>query len=318
MTRGYVTIATGDERYYRMARNLLRSYRQTCRKRLPFALIADRRNQYTAEFDDVVILENPSRCWMDKLALPESCPYGETIFVDADCLVYRDIGYLWKLFADGPDFSCFGAALPLDSEEGWFTGEAEKLYPIHFVTHLHGVLYFIRKGDTAGRMQKLCRKLVADYHKVTYKAFNDAPADEPVFALAMAILDLKPARRHPEDYCFAPFATELRTNFYKRRVSYTNPKDGRVNCCAIVHWGNRNTETCRYRFDAHAVNFSDEYRGPLPGAVQWLLYGTGSLYVLYWLEDQGRRLSRWIRWFFGRVRAKILGLAGIPVGRDSG
>ena len=91
MVRGFVTIATGHERYYRMARNLLRSYRQNCSERVRFALIADRRNEYTEEFDDVVILENPANNWMDKLELLCNCPYDENIFIDADCLVYRDI-----------------------------------------------------------------------------------------------------------------------------------------------------------------------------------------------------------------------------------
>ena len=87
MTKGFITIATGDERYYRMARTLLRSYRQTCAEPVRFAVIADRENEYTAEFDDVVILEKPTNSWMDKLQLLQCCPYDENIFIDADCLV---------------------------------------------------------------------------------------------------------------------------------------------------------------------------------------------------------------------------------------
>lgn len=42
--RGFVTIATGDEKYYKLAFNLLRSYKLHCTgEKLPFAVICDRK-----------------------------------------------------------------------------------------------------------------------------------------------------------------------------------------------------------------------------------------------------------------------------------
>lgn len=55
--RGFVTVATGNEYYYKLARNLLRSYR-IFNFKYPFAILCDRNNKYTEEFDDVVILDN--------------------------------------------------------------------------------------------------------------------------------------------------------------------------------------------------------------------------------------------------------------------
>ena len=54
MTAGIVTIATGHERYYRMARNLLNSIRVS-NPGLKVSLITDRGNYMTEEFDDVII-----------------------------------------------------------------------------------------------------------------------------------------------------------------------------------------------------------------------------------------------------------------------
>ena len=56
MTKGFVTIATGKEMYYAMARNLLMSYRFHNHGGPPFAIICDRENNYTEDFDDVVSL----------------------------------------------------------------------------------------------------------------------------------------------------------------------------------------------------------------------------------------------------------------------
>lgn len=306
MKRGFVTIATGDERYYRMARNLLRSYRQNCKQPVRFALIADRHNEYTAEFDDVVILEHPSHSWMDKLELLKCCPYEENIFIDADCLVYQDISFLWELFEGADDFSCFGSALPMDAEGGWFTRDVEKLYPIQFITHLHGMLYFIRRGKSVLEMDRLCQKIISDYHSISFKAFNDVLADEPVFALAMAIMGMKPIARKPEYYCFVPFATRLMTDYRKRQVSYTNPKDGNVEGCCIVHWGNKNTQKAQYKADSHKLNYG--YPGSTEAGqkiVSFFLHRLNLLYCLYVLEDYGKVVSDWMQWFFERLRVKI-------------
>lgn len=91
MERGFVTIATGDEWYYRIAINLLRSYRLFSENPMPFALICDRERKETEEFDKVILMEEPSCTYLDKLRLPEYIPYDETIFVDADSLAFRDL-----------------------------------------------------------------------------------------------------------------------------------------------------------------------------------------------------------------------------------
>ena len=56
MTRGMITIATVDVHYYRIAANLLLSYRIFSDNPLPFAIIAEEENEYTALFDKVIIM----------------------------------------------------------------------------------------------------------------------------------------------------------------------------------------------------------------------------------------------------------------------
>lgn len=300
MTKGFVTIATGDVRYYHMARNLLRSYRDNCVEPVRFALIADRENEFTQEFDDVVLLPEPKKSWMDKIELLRSCPYDETIFIDADCLVYQDINFLWDVYRDADDFSCFGKKLPLDSTAGWFTAEAATQYPIHFITHLHGMLYFIRRGETIDRMYDLCQQIISDYNKLTFKAFNNTLADEPVYALAMAVLNLKPTERKPEYYCFVPFATKIKTNYLKRAVFFENPTDGAVNQCCIVHWGNTNTRKAPYIRDQDRLN---RCYGRPATLIDHIMGGW--VYGRCCAMETVKSVHGWIIWFFQRVVVKI-------------
>ena len=148
MTKGFVTIATGKEMYYAMARNLLMSYRFHNHGGPPFAIICDRENNYTEDFDDVVVMDSPMFSYLDKLRLPELAPYDETIFIDADSLVLRDLGGLWDVVAKSPDYGIYGAVLDPDSEEGRI--ELERSGPLrermHSPCSCQGGMRFVRKS----------------------------------------------------------------------------------------------------------------------------------------------------------------------------
>lgn len=95
ITRGFITIATGDIYYYKLAANLLKSYRYTTKKVMPFAIICEEENQYTDLFDVVVITKDASKSFMDKLLLLKLCPFDENVFLDSDILAYHDLNNYW-------------------------------------------------------------------------------------------------------------------------------------------------------------------------------------------------------------------------------
>lgn len=284
MTQGFVTIATGDEQYYRLARTLLRSYRQNAQEPMRFAVIADRHNAYTEEFDDVVILEDPKNSWMDKLSLLDNCPYDENIFIDADCTVYRDINFFFTLFEQQSDFSCFGIALPLDATWGWFTAQAAQVYPIHFITHLHGISYFIRKGEAIKELARLCEDIQKNYFKIEFRQFSAKMADETIFALAMAVMNMKPVTAQPDYYCFAPCSTYLSVDYLKRKNAFRNDWDGDVENAHIIHWSNEYTKKARYRLERHKIDHLYR-RGKVNALYSLFVYRLGPLGLMYRFQD---------------------------------
>ena len=116
--RGFVTMATGDEKYYQFARNLLYSYRLH-NKKLPFGIICDRENEYTKDFDDVVVIENATFTYSDKFRVFVDSPYEETVFIESDCLVYRNLDEMFELLAGGDDYTAFG--VNDDNIKVWFS-----------------------------------------------------------------------------------------------------------------------------------------------------------------------------------------------------
>ncbi len=248
-TKGFITLATGNKHYYLLATNLLSSYRAQAEEPRPFAIIAEEENEYTRLFDDTVIIHHPERSFMDKVRLLENLPYDENIFIDADCLVYKDINYLWNLFDESIGvFSAIGEELPLDSENGWFTKESIGTYAnqIGYIAHLHGGLYFLRKErKEAEAFLKTCEDIIVNYQNYHFRMF-DKPADEPVLALAMAAHHLPMVKYSPEIMCFYPSVTTFYADIRKQKAIFEIPwHQGKIEG-SIVHWGNYNTKRAVY------------------------------------------------------------------------
>ena len=247
-TKGFITIATGKEEYYVLARNLLDSYHYFCKNPLPFAILADRKNEYTVGFDDVLIFENgASNSYLDKLELGTYLPYDTTIFIDADCLAYGDLNQLFEDFADADDFSCFGRVLPLDDKTGWFEyknlgGLKEK---VSYVIGLHGGVYYIRNSEKARRVFESAKELVPDYTKFLFKGKFDTPGDEPLLALSMALNNCKPIPFKQEAICcYWEYMDCINIDISEGRAEITSNPRGSTN---LVHWGTRFTRGLLYQ-----------------------------------------------------------------------
>ena len=185
--RGFVTVATGSEVYYKMAANLLLSYRERGEGQYPFAIICDRENEYTAQFDHVILVEEFRGSTVDKL-LMWHCPYQESIFLDADILILDNIDDLWDVFRDADDVSVFGTVLPLDSQDGWFTYEGSGKYKpmVKYLLSMNGGIYYFRKTARAEKIFDDARAVIDDYDTIDFKYF-DTPQDEPLMAMSMVI-----------------------------------------------------------------------------------------------------------------------------------
>lgn len=244
MTRGFVTIATGDDCYRRLARNLLRSYRRHCPEPLPFAILTDRE---MPEFDRCILPEHPAGNYLDKLRLFESLPFDETIFIDADCLAFGDLNEMFRWFSEADDVSCHGRILPLTDRTGWFDYENLGKWQsrVSCCLGLHGGVYFIRRTPKAEAVFARARELAADYGSFRFRGNFPSPGDEPLMALAMAIEGCRPVPFRPEGICcFWERKGELRMDIRRGRAVYAGQRT------ILVHFGTRYTKKLRYRLQA--------------------------------------------------------------------
>lgn len=245
-TIGFFTVATGDEQYYRLARNLLRSYRHFSEAPLPFALLADRENEYTQEFDDVILMENTTNSYLDKLSLYDYLPYDTSIFIDADCLAYGDLNNIPELFAQADDFCCFGRVLPLEDKTGWFNYEdlGELQSRVNYCVGLHGGIYYIRKTEKSAAVFVTAKQIAKEYHKYHFKGKFSTPGDEPIIALSMALNGCKPI---PHDTraicCYWEHENRMDLNMAKGQAWIRAQEKNTI----LVHWGTRFTRQLLYQ-----------------------------------------------------------------------
>ena len=203
--KGFVTVATGKESYYRMAHNLLLSYRYHAKTQTPFALLCDRQNEWTADFDQVVIIDTPACSFFDKLRILDLSPYDETIFIDADILVYKDLNAMWDWFKDGPDVGVLGAVYPNDSDKGWWDvnnlGELKDKVD-YKMTCIGGVYYVRKNGQDLPAFREKCKYIEQHYFDYQFKLFGDVLEDETIICLASCVHHFLPLKDWVEAFAF--------------------------------------------------------------------------------------------------------------------
>lgn len=258
ITKGFITLATGSEEYYRLARNLLHSYRFFSNCPLPFAILADRENEYTSEFDDVLIFKNGAKnSYLDKLSLSEYLPYDINIFIDSDCLAFGDLNRIFDCFDNADDFSCFGRTLPLEDKTGWFEYEnlGDLKSQVSYIVGLHGGIYYMRKGEMCNKIFQTAKSLVEDYYKFKFKGKFDTPGDEPLIALSMAVNKVKPVSFDRNAICcYWEYIDCISIDIEKALARIEREPKGST---ILLHWGTRYTRQLEYRKQVEVLNIME-------------------------------------------------------------
>ncbi|RPI54055.1 MAG: hypothetical protein EHM55_11960 [Acidobacteria bacterium] len=260
--RGILTLAFGQQRYVDMAIQLARSIRMNSPNQT-LAVVTDRSETDMKPWFDLVIPINPAHgtgMAAQKLDLYDNSPFRETIYIDADCLVVRDLAFLWTLFA-GLEMAAIGSELRSGSWAGMDVRNTCSQLAIPYVIQLQGGVYYFRQGDLAHRIFRTARELVARYDELGIARLRGAINDEPLISLAMAM-----CHQHPVDDSGRGMRTRLglsgtfEMDVLEGQCRFT--KHGTVVEPAIMHFGGRNTNGFYYRREKRKMDLHE--KGGLP------------------------------------------------------
>lgn len=258
MTRkGYITIAFGSEKYLEVARNLARSIKLNA-PGLPLAIVTDLFDADLSDFD-VVIPTDPSggRTLFHKLALDLYTPFDETIFLDSDCFVTRNMDSVWEAFTKHE----FGVVGEQRVSGEWFGTDIAAIRDACAIAGSmpkfnSGFIYW-ESGDLSDRVFAEAREMWSQYESIGLGQFRDTMfrADEPILSIGMARHGVQ-AMPDPGTVMNTPIGIRgrMRINLLSATCSFN--KDGRVVRPAVAHFCGFYRDGGYYRREAAFLSWS--------------------------------------------------------------
>jgi hypothetical protein len=185
--RGILTLASGPEHFHRWARYLLVSIRRldpTC----AVAVVTDQvDSRHLQGFDEVIPLD-PSKGlpYQQKLWLDDYSPFAETLFLDADCLLYCDLEQVW---ASVRSATTIGVAAREVAAPYWCADVSNLPAEYQVATYLeyNGGLVYWRASTRTGELFAEARDIFEHhYDAFGLRRFGAYPGDEPALALTLS------------------------------------------------------------------------------------------------------------------------------------
>jgi len=224
--QGYLTIATGSEKFLDYAINLRLSCIYNDPNR-PFALITDEKimkkiheREINHYFDQIIMYKGNYTGLLVKLDLYQLSPFDETFFIDADSLMIKDPNPAWELVV-GKHFVVQGR---VDHFERW-TGHTEKeikdMFGISYVPRFNGGFYYFNKSEKAVQVFKKANELVGEFKRIGFYLVHGFPDEEPIISVAIALCGLKPVP-DSSNIMFSPIGRGFwfKLSIPKRKISF--------------------------------------------------------------------------------------------------
>jgi hypothetical protein len=196
MEFGVVTIASGPRRYIDMAIALRRSIR-VHNPGAPVTLVTDAAAAadpaVRSAFDAVKAFADATvHPLLQKLCVDLYADHEHTLYIDADCLVFGDLGVVVERLRGAGSFSPVAYGEPVTRETTHHPETPDprialealgiERYPV-----VHSGVFYFDRSETARRVFEESRRILGLRERLGFRRFGSAPiADEPLMGMAMA------------------------------------------------------------------------------------------------------------------------------------
>jgi hypothetical protein len=194
--RSIITIATGKKLYVDLAVNLARSFIWWHpQSNIQFFIVTDSMEHIPKNVSEKVniITIQPGELgegFSSKLHLDKLAPEGQTLFIDSDCLIFKNLDSVFERFLNH-SVSVIGNYV---SKGEWF-GNIEAVCQKFGLPHLpkfNGGIYYLEKGPMASKVYETARALEKQYDDIGFKRLRNRPNDEQLMSLAMQLHNQQP------------------------------------------------------------------------------------------------------------------------------
>ncbi len=190
------------------------------------------------------------------MSIYDYSPFDETIFIDADTFVIRDISDWWHVFEESEhDVAVWGWNCTLDSPRvgKLLSAKAIEKYMLSHYIGFNGGVYYFRKSAEAAGIFKRATQLLETYIEDELHLYNGKMGDEPVMAIAMIEHGIYGTEDPNKERMFCtPGMTDLKIDVVKQLCVF---KKYDYFCRpAVMHWGTAETKGRIYVREAKKVS----------------------------------------------------------------
>jgi hypothetical protein len=276
--RQVLTIATGKKLYLDMAATLARSFflwhaNSSIKFQLVTDLVADIPADISNRIEIIPVRKGEiGEGFSPKLHLDKLARSGQTLFIDSDCLIYRNLDTVFRQF-EGHSFSVVGNYI---KEGEWFGNIAAicEHFKVPELPKFNGGVYYLEKGAMVGKLYEKAREIEQYYDEAGFIRLRNRPNDEVVLSTAMALFGQTPI---PDDGSimaeFVNFQSGIKSALsdgvaelynmpgHKYYQAHWPLQSARP---AIVHFLGQHNRTMPYMKEARLLKYLAVNRFPMP------------------------------------------------------
>ncbi len=259
--RGILTIAQGKQQYINMAKELAMSL-NISNPGLKKALATDSDDPELKLLFDVIIPTNDSFGIgiVQKLYMFDYSPFNETLFIDVDCLVLKDINFLFEEFRN-KDVSVIGRKVIEGKLFGFSVKEMQAKLNLAFVPTFNGGTYYFKKNEKALCVFEKAKEYLRQYDSLGIDRHRGKINEEPLMSLAMGIYNQEPIDDHGKGmYTPVGQSGQFRMDVLREYCEFI--KNGIKVNPAIMHFGFGHTQAFHYRRETMKLKLVYYYHIP--------------------------------------------------------
>lgn len=194
LDKAVITIGTGKPLYIQMAVNLARSFKWWHKNSsIQFYLATDRKDLIPEDLQDINIIElnseQANQGFCSKLYLDQLAPANKNLFIDADCLCYGNLDFVFERFKN-----CSVSAIGKLMKEGEFFGDIKNIchkFNVPEIPVFVGSVYYLEKGQLCSQIFKTAREIKLKYDEYGLVRLRGKPNEEPLISISMALHNQK-------------------------------------------------------------------------------------------------------------------------------
>ncbi len=302
--KSVISVAVGSPYFYELAKNLIASFLHWNKhNEITFILLTDQHNFFSNLIHPKVTIKQIELSQIDKsftskFHLFENADSENQLFVDCDCLIYKDLS---PVFEELKEFN-FTAIGTLQRKGHFFCDIPSVLntWSVNELPVFVGSVYFFKKNPIAHAIFEKALELKTQYDEFGFVRLRGKENEEPLFALSMALYGEKVYSGNLVIKCDAMFYRSIRSNVLKGTCNLNGVeadyagiyKNSSTDETFIIHFNADYADSWIYKMEAYRLKHQDRYSFWKRLYATTFIEGAGKAKILF--KQFFRPLFHWV------------------------